>query len=93
MQLTKDKINDAMVQYSKQLDYNPEAATHFGIGANWAMQQNQPRPIAELDSEYRGRLWLFNKNGSEVLVMIDNKRDYEWRISGASHFFIPPTLK
>ena len=96
MILTQEDINDAMGQYSKQLGYNPEAATHFGIGANWAIQAMQPRPIAELEEGYRGILLLYKFDGKlEVrdIGYIEEYKALQKYHKYYTHFFIPPTLK
>jgi len=68
---------------------------HFLAGAEWAKKsQLKPRPIAELDSEYRGAITIYLKDGTSygltitgiiISTMIREQLH-------ATYFFIPPTL-
>ena len=67
---------------------------HFLAGAEWAKKSQQPRPIAELDSEYRGAIVVYLPNGISCGLTVTDIINYTVIIEqlNATHFFIPPTL-
>lgn len=63
-------------------------------GYKAAQEDMQPRPIYNLDKEFRGHLIGYTKLEKKILIFYIGSIDgYYYAIHHLSYFFIPPTLK